>query len=130
MLCHYVTSVLECPICWGEEWWFCDFLCAVMWGTFPAEHLPNVAEFLNWIYTAVWSGALKVRKHQGGSQHFSEADPLKNSLGSSGLQNIRYYPFFCVEWKARWTSLGCTVRRRGRASPQMNSAFPWPFPFP
>lgn len=55
---------------------------------------------------------------------------LKNSLGSSGLQNIRYCPFFCVEWKARWTSLGCTVRRRGRASPQMNSAFPWPFPFP
>lgn len=60
-----VSCVLECPIYWGEEWCFCDFLCAVMWGTFPAEHLPNATEFLKLIYTAVWffSGVVKVRKH-------------------------------------------------------------------
>lgn len=75
--------------------------------------------------TLVW--CCKGQKARRSSQHCSEADPVENSLGLSDLQNIRYYPFFCVEWKKRWTSLGCTVRKRGRARPWKNFTFSWPF---
>lgn len=89
-----------------------------MWGTFPAEHLPNATEFLKWIYApGFFSWCFKGQKAQQGGQHCSEADAAKNCLTLSGLQNTRYYPVFCIESNI-WASLGCTIRRRGRESPQ------------
>lgn len=109
-----VSYVLECHMCWGKEWCFCDFLCAVMWGTFPAEHLPNTTEFLK--CTAVFfPGAVKVRKHSRvastvlsrcckklfGIKKFAKYQVLPSILYNSNIQG----------------SLGCAVRRRGRVSP-------------
>lgn len=97
-------------------------------GDFPSWTSTKCHRILKMDLPSRFFWCCKGQKAQQGGQHCSEADAVKNCLGLNGLQNIRYYPLFLIESNIR-ASLGCTVRRRGRASPRRNSAFLWPFPF-